>query len=192
MVEIIPSVTECFTLMDKYEMYENIRAHSKVVAGVASCLHTELGKKLPPQNLPDQELVVAGALLHDIAKTPCLKKGCRHAEFGIEICLGENLPSIGEIVGEHVVLSSYSSKRCYSGIFSAKELVYYADKRVKHDEIVDLDDRLDYILENYGQKNPLIEQRIRLNFAQCVELERSIFSFLDISPEGVKSTISHS
>ena len=48
----------------------------------------------------------------------------------------------------------------------AKEIVYYADKRVKHDEIVDLDMRLEYILDRYGLGDPRRHRAIENNFRQ--------------------------
>ena len=62
-------------------MLDNIRAHSFVVARVAEALVDGLGRTgKTPGPLPDKEEVVAGALLHDIAKTLCIKTDCRHAE----------------------------------------------------------------------------------------------------------------
>ena len=53
---------------------------------------------------------------------------------------------IAPIVGEHVRLKNYH----LNGAFSEKEVVYYADKRVKHDRVVTLKERQDYIIERYG------------------------------------------
>lgn len=69
--------------MDDKEMLPNIRAHSLMVARVTHILFLELAKS--PQKdipLPPENLLLAGAILHDIAKTPCLDSGCHHAKKG--------------------------------------------------------------------------------------------------------------
>lgn len=139
--------------------------------------------------LPDRELVVAGALLHDIAKTPCLDRNCDHAIMGAEICVELGYKTVAPIVAEHVVLSDHNPNRYSQGIFSAIEIIYYADKRVRHEEIVSLDDRLDYILEHYGMGDPELHQLIRENFQKCVQLEEHLFSFIHFSPEEVADLV---
>lgn len=180
----IPTIRQCLSLMDEFAMLDNIRQHSFVVARCASALLAGLkraGKTGAP--LPAEELVVTGALLHDIAKTQCLQGNCRHAQVGRDICRDLGFPEIGEIVSEHVILSDFSPERYRQGIFDAKELVYYADKRVRHDQIVPLDNRLIYILDRYGDNDPRKETLIIANFRHCQELEGHLFSFLDFPPE---------
>lgn len=165
-------------------MFANIRAHSFVVARVAEALLDGLkrtGKS--PGPLADKNEVVAGALLHDIAKTLCIKTDCRHAEIGRQICVDLGYPELSEIVEEHVVLKNFTADLYRQGIFGAKEIVYYADKRVRHDRIVSLDERLEYIIERYGENNPVKQSLIRKNFMLTRDFERYLFSFLDFYPE---------
>lgn len=184
MLSNIPDVAHCFRLMDEYAMLPNIRRHSVMVARVALQLMEGLAKNgIAGPCLPDRALIAAGALLHDIAKTPCLQTGGDHARAGAEICARLGYPEIAAIVAEHVLLRDHDRARRKQGKFTACEIIYYADKRVRHEEIVGLEDRLDYILERYGAGEPGIERRIRENFAKCVELEHSLFSFLPFSPE---------
>jgi putative nucleotidyltransferase with HDIG domain len=179
MVIAIPSRSTCLALMEQYDMLENIRQHSLLVARVAETLVRHLhATAAGAADVAGVDLVIAGALLHDIAKTRCLDGSCRHAEEGQLICEEHGYPEIGRIVGEHVILSSFTPDRYRNGIFPAREIVYYADKRVRHDQIVSLQDRLDYIIERYSGRNPLIEQRIKDNFLTCQELEEYVFSFL--------------
>ena len=84
---------------------------------------------------------------------------------------------------EHVILKDHNPDRNRNGIFTAREIVYYADKRVRHDEIVNLNERLDYIIEHYGNSNAKLHELIRANFNQCVQLEGSLFDFLEFFPE---------
>ena len=187
-----PTVNQCLDFIDQFEMLDNIRAHSFKVARVAELIIgrlREAGKT--KSSLAAGELVIAGALLHDIAKTECLKTGCMHADRGDEICRDLGYPEIGEIVREHVILQEFRAELYQQGLFGAKELVCYADKRVRHDEIVSLDSRLDYIIERYGNSDPKREHYIRLNFQQAQELEVYLFNFLDFSADQVSPLISH-
>jgi len=180
----VPTTSECLALIDRYEMLPNIREHSFVVARVAETIVNRLD--LPGNSgciLPEVELVRAGALLHDIAKTKCLGGDCDHADEGGCICAELGYPEIATIVREHVILSDFVSETCRRGTFRAKEIVYYSDKRVMHDKIVSLEERLDYIIDHYSRGSDSIKQRIRDNFALCMELESCIFSFLPFTPE---------
>lgn len=186
-----PTVNQCLDFIDLHEMLVNIRAHSFQVARVAELLIdglVEAKRAISP--LPTREFVIAGALLHDIAKTECLKTNCLHAARGDELCCALGFPEIGEVVREHVILNDFTAELYQQGFFPAKELVYYADKRVRHDEIVSLESRLDYIIERYGNSDPKREHYIRLNFQQCQELEVYLFNFLDFTADQVPLLIS--
>lgn len=186
----IPSINQCLEFIDRYEMLDNIRAHSFVVARVAEALVDGLhrrGNCTGP--VPDKKEVIAGALLHDIAKTLCLETGCLHAETGHQICIELGYPEIGEVVAEHVILKNFTAGPYSQGIFGTKELVFYSDKRVRHDQVVPLASRLEYILERYGKGDPSREHRIRLNFNQTLEFEKYLFTFLDFAPEEISKYI---
>ncbi len=174
--------------MDEYAMLENIRAHSFVVARVAEALVR--GLQQYQARLPAMEKVLAGALLHDIAKTQCLVEDCNHAEVGREMCVDLGYPEIGEIVGEHVILFSFSRDRYSKGHFTAKDIVYYADKRVRHDKIVSLDKRLEYIVERYGNNDKKRHILIKKHFQQCQELEKYLFAHLDFLPSDLSGYVS--
>jgi putative nucleotidyltransferase with HDIG domain len=179
----IPSINQCLALMDRYEMLANIREHSFIVARVAETIVK--GLQLPENEgpePPDLDLVLAGALLHDIAKTKCLDGSCQHAEEGMLICVEHDYPEVATIVGQHVILNSFNADHYRRGCFPAREIVYYADKRVRHTEIVPLSQRLDYIIDHYSAGSDHITKRIRQNFDRCVELENYLFGFLPFEP----------
>lgn len=185
----IPSRTECLKLMDQFEMLDNIKSHSLKVARAAETIITSLIEVIPSSQLPEKQLVIAGALLHDIAKTPCLKDGCQHSELGAEICKELGYENLAEIVKEHVILSDYSSTQCHSGYFRAKEIVYYADKRVKHDQVVTLEDRLMYIISRYSKGDAHIETHIKKNFETALDLEKALFSYIPFSSDDLNSNL---
>ena len=68
-VEIaIPDIVRCFQLMEDYAMLPNIKRHSVVVAQVALQLIDGFAEnEIRPSFVPDRNLILAGALLHDIA-----------------------------------------------------------------------------------------------------------------------------
>lgn len=178
--------------MDEYAMLDNIRAHSLMVTRVAHVLLqglTDARNKNSNAPLPATDLVLAGALLHDIAKTQCLQSRCDHAKQGRDICLELGYPEVAEIVREHVILTEFSSKRYGDGYFLAKELVYYADKRVRHEEIVSLEDRLEYILDRYGNNDLKRHTLIRENFTKCQQLETFIFLSTGMEKDALQEAV---
>lgn len=187
----IPTIDQCLDLIDEYRMLENIRAHSFKVARVAELLVDGLiEKQYPAKTLPDRDLVISGALLHDIAKTRCLKSGGQHAAEGAQICILHGYPALAEIVLEHVILEQFEEPRYKEGFFVPKEIVYYADKRVRHDQVVSLSERLDYILERYGENDPTRHRLIKMNFDQTKRLEYYLFNQLPFSPSELTEMIS--
>ncbi|HIJ78273.1 MAG: HDIG domain-containing protein [Desulfobulbaceae bacterium] len=175
---MIPAVAECFQLMDLYEMLPNIREHSVMVGRVAGLIAKGAIEAGLPLSL---ELTVSGALLHDIAKTPTLNSDLRHDEVGRQICLRHGFDELADIVAEHVVLKNGVE----SGCCTEKEIVYYADKRVLHHEIVALGARLEYIIERYGNGDELMGERIRRNFQHAHQIEEQLFSSLHFAPHEV-------
>jgi putative nucleotidyltransferase with HDIG domain len=178
--EMIPSIENCFSLMGTYGMLKNIRAHSVMVAKVASVIVR--GLKGAGLDISVKK-AIAGALLHDIGKTSSLNSGEDHAEIGRQICLQNNFEEIADIVGEHIRLANYS----LNGRYSEKEIVFYADKRVNHDKIVSLKERLDYLIERYGGNQEGLEDAIRMNFDLCKAVEKKLFTRLDFGPESLAS-----
>ena len=154
-----PSDEECFQLWDKYSMLDNIREHSLEVARIAGSLAMrakEIGKNI------SSDACRASALLHDIAKTYCLKYGGSHAVLGACWALqetGNYLLAQGVLL--HVTWPWPLPD--LSEICSLPILVLYADKRVRHSKCVTLEQRFDYILEHYGKtieaRNNVFESR---------------------------------
>lgn len=175
---MIPSVKECFELMEQYEMLENIRAHSIVVERVATIIAQ--GLIATGVNLM-LEKITAGALLHDIGKSLCLGTKEDHSAKGEEICIQNQLDEIADIVGEHVVLKNYQP----GGVVFEKEIIYYADKRVNHDHVVSLEERLEYLLDRYGRDKKEIMGRIRENMEMCKDVERKLFEGLNFKPDAL-------
>ena len=168
--------------MDHYQMLNNIREHSILVAKIVRTISQRLvdaGAQIAV------EKAVAGALLHDIAKTACLQTGGDHAALGKEICLQHQLDEVADIVGEHVRLRNYS----LDGAYSEKEIVYYADKRVLHSSVVSLEKRMHDIMARYGRDNHRLRRLIRENFDLCRGVETKLFKKLDFQPVDLEKLI---
>ena len=179
---MIPSIQQCYDLMKKYGMLENIKAHSIVVEKVAKTIATGINKAGHNISI---EKVSAGALMHDIGKTLCLGSKLDHAEKGMEICIQNNFSEISDIVREHIRLNRYEP---HSEI-RAREIVYYSDKRVNHDRVVSLEERLKYLLVRYAKGKIALNRLIRENFINCKDVEKKLFSNLDFKPEDLEKLV---
>ena len=126
----------------------------------------------------NRPLVRAAALLHDITKPRSFKTGENHAQTGGEYLTALGFPEVGHIVRQHVMLDHYFSDTAPN----EAEVVNYADKRVLHDRLVSLDDRMTYILQRYArtaERRALLKQL----WNQTRGLEQRLFSYLTFPPD---------
>ena len=150
-------------------MLDNIRDHSRVVTAVAMLLTdwlSEAGLAL------HREAIRAGALLHDIAKTPCLGQKCRHDLEGGRIMEELGYPELAYLVKLHVVLPEGHP-------LDETMVVNYADKRVTHDQLCTLGQRYAYITQRYGRGDPTLEARIAQGLERARQVEGQLFSHID-------------
>ncbi len=163
----VPSEDECFKWWDEYEMMENIKAHSLVVANVALEIATLLKKK--GYNI-DFNLVKITGLLHDIAKTYTIKNGGYHSQLGAVWMLERTKNySIAQGIIHHVYWPGpIDFKRFWLPL-----IIVYSDKRVKHDKVVSLKERQKYILNRYGKSYDRM-QRILYSFEQASIIEKKL------------------
>ena len=160
--------------MCEAQMLEHIVAHSLQVCRVAMGLVDQL--ELRGIHL-DNRLVQAAALLHDITKTRSFETDENHAQTGGQLLTDLGYVEVGNLVRQHVRLDDYSEDQS----LSEAVVINYADKRVLHDRIVSLDERMNYITERYG-KNPELQQRIQMLRGKTKGLEKNIFSYLLFAP----------
>ncbi len=178
---MIPDREECLELMQRYGMLDNIIAHSLEVARVALFLAIALNQK--GQRI-DLGLVEAASLLHDIAKTECLRTKEDHARAGCRLLKEIGYDEIGEIVAQHVWLNGEGIPSSISEV----ELVNYADKRVRHDQIVSLEERFFDLKDRYGGDQRAIEYMERLE-KMISGIEDKIFLMLEIQPNDLQEFI---
>ena len=164
--------------MCEAQMLENIVAHSLQVCRVGMGLVDHL--KLQGINL-DGCLVQAAALLHDITKTRSFATAENHALTGGQLLTDRGYIEVGDLVRQHVRLDDYADRQS----LSEAVVINYADKRVLHDKIVSLDERMNYIMDRYG-KNPELQQRIQMLRGKTKALEKNIFSRLPFAPDDLQ------
>jgi len=170
-----PSEEECLKLIEKYEMLPNIVEHSMQVKNVSEAIYNHLVDK----EKISIELLVSAALLHDIAKTrSILQNELRHDLTGGEILREHGLDEIAVIVENHVVFTGFDP----IGPLDEKEIIYYADKRVMHDKVVNIETRVADLVERYGRTEK-IKEMILHNKKFILQLEDKIQRHMDINIE---------
>ena len=170
-----PDKEECLRLMEQHGMLGNIIAHSLEVCKIALFLSGELNKR--GQRI-DLGLVEAASLLHDIAKTVCLRTKEDHTQAGYHLLKEMGYERVGEIVAQHVWLSKKGDPMSVS----EEEVVNYADKRVRHDQIVSLEERFLDLKNRYGKDQRSIVYLEKLE-KTILGIENKIFLILKIHPE---------
>lgn len=182
----IPRPEEVQQLFEEFHTPLRVRAHCEVVAKCAVWIAEKLVRAGVTVNI---ELARSSALLHDLVrvvdfrvfdpkKLPqkmsaegvavCLKlreqyRGLHHAEAGADILQKKGWPEVAEVVLKHRFL------QIETGFDSWEEkIVYYADKRVKHDQVVSLAERLE---DGRKRNNP-----DTLGTASAKKLDEKVFA----------------
>ena len=167
----IPSREECDELIAKYSMLPNIVSHSQQVMRVSLAITDNLKNGVSI----NRDLVMAAALLHDITKTISLKTREPHDQSGGELLRELGFARVGEIVQQHVILLDFDPK----GRLEEREIINYADKRVLHDRIVSLAERVQDLIQRYGTTEE-IKNLIQQNESQVIAIEKKIAGFIAI------------
>jgi hypothetical protein len=169
----IPDDRQCAEFWDRFSMLEHIAEHSVQVARVASFIAIrakELGRDVHIQT------VRASALMHDIAKTYCIKHGGNHSQLGGAWTVDlTNNPAIACGVTHHV----YWHFEMNLDKYFTPLAVIYADKRVRHNGLVTIESRFQDLVKRYGI-NDYIRKRIEITRAQAVELENLLSKTLEV------------
>ncbi|MFH1649605.1 MAG: HDIG domain-containing metalloprotein [Candidatus Woesearchaeota archaeon] len=154
-----PSRDECLTLINRYRMPHNIRRHTAAVL----TLSMALAKKLNDKDMHvDLDVLRAGAMLHDLFKVKDImdvddgqlsehpeedwavwrklkeEQKLPHDEAICQLLLPK-YPKVATVIREAGFMNIFV--RGFSSMES--KILYYADKRVMHDKIVSVLDRLD-------------------------------------------------
>ena len=166
----VPSEAECEQLWEQFQVPENIRAHCRLVAKIAVHLAGELRAKGVDVNV---ELVRASALLHDLLKLQAQRTGGDEYRQVERVLAERGWPEAGSICRKHGLFSLLLPGELVSW---EETLVFYADKRAKHVELVSIDARLDDLAERYVASNPTAKAKIEACRPLLRALERALFS----------------
>ncbi len=170
----VPGEDACHALWDAYAMPEHIRAHSTLVAGIAVAL-ADLAVAAGMGGV-HPATVRASGLLHDIAKDYTIRHGGNHAQLGAAWALAATgNPAIAQGVMHHVHWPWGEDL----GPWFLPLVIIYADKRVKHDRMVTLEERFDDLIDRYG-RTERIRERIRESHHQATTIERALVARLGI------------
>lgn len=208
---------QCISLLRKYSLkyssasgFESVLRHSIVVREVAegilkdisefSAKNEELGLRegnkedKKGMNKIDADLVLAGAMLHDIGRFKCppnSKDSIRHGIEGYNILMGEGLGELAQIARNHIGFGIRKSDIVRLGLNLPKKdfvpktieekIVCFADKLVNYDSIISFEDCLRRFSQEIGlhtiNRGVLLENEI---MALCGNKGISIKSSRDL------------
>lgn len=205
--EIIPD-----ELVDKYWQDwgtpMHVRAHSKKVTDV--CL--QIGQALVNQNiLINLDTLNSAGLLHDMARicdfTELRRdrfqeeitdgkwvkweelrkryKGLHHADVASQVLKEDGYLKTAELIRLHNSLSILEEPEKFSTLETA--ILFYADKRVKHDSTVSLGERFRDGRERHGKyDDPKTREKFDEVEKRTYKLESQIFALISLKPEEIK------
>lgn len=155
---MIPTESQCFEILKKENVPENIIGHCKAVTKVALEVADNLAKKGIKVNIP---LVKAAALLHDIARP---KPGDHELE-GVKIAEKFGLDKeLIDTIKTHGLFHVFE----WPPETTEQKIIFYADKRANGNKIVSIEERFDYFKKTYGDD----ERRKReYDFVKKIEKE---------------------
>ncbi len=169
----VPNDRQCAEFWLRFSMLENVAEHSLEVARVATFLAqraSALGMNV------DVPTVRASALLHDIAKTYCIKHGGNHSQLGGAWTMDiTGNPAIASGVTHHV----YWPFEMDIAKYFTPLAVIYADKRIRHNKLVTIESRFEDLIKRYGV-NEYIRGRIEITMVQAVDLENQLCDTLEV------------
>ena len=197
----IPSVEECFQLLAQCHVPRHIIRHCQATADLA----VELAEKIAANGIEvNVDFVHRACLLHDIMRVCDFTKpiehifddgvseedlqkwrqlserykGIRHEQAGYEF-LKDKYPEIAVAIKKHAYKALIEKDNCPETI--EEKLVYYADKRVMHDKVVSLAERLEEGHSRNQQKN--CKNKVNAEYVDSLifELEKELFGYIVLS-----------
>jgi len=164
--------------------FTNILYHCRKVNAVAMFIATKLKEKGEEVDL---DLVDIASFLHDVKKAEEVRveDWGSHEKRAAEFLKSKGYDELAGIILKHRPESLMPNE--IETINWEDKIVNYADKRIKHDELVSIDERMKDGFERYIKK--LDEQDFVKNHTiineQLHKLEKEIFNKLGMKPEDV-------
>jgi len=136
----IPTREECLQILNNNKTPSNVIEHCKTVCKVAEEIVDNLIKNGTQVN---KELVIAGALLHDIERDKD-----DHVIKGANLVRKLGYPEVAKVIEKHTM---YKIKDIANQPKTVEQkIVFYSDKRAKGNEVVSLEERYKDVKERYG------------------------------------------
>lgn len=148
-----PTLQQCFDWWDEWEVPENIRQHSTVVARAAYLLAVMLRSRGEDV---DPILAHRGGMLHDIDKIQTLELTGAHGALGADFIHKQGFPEVGRMVRGHImstILEAHFDERGWEN-----KLVFFCDKLVEGDTLVPFNERLNHLYERYPRYQEMMKK----------------------------------
>ncbi len=168
-----PLAAECREMWQQWNVPEHIQEHSRMVTRVAR----RIAEMVKVGLLPDLDLrvVVAAAMLHDLAKYYTILHGGSHSQIGAAwVQEHTQNPVLSGAVLHHVHWPFEMNLLNYP----VSLIICYSDKRVRHTEIVTLEERFEDLQDRYGGSD-----KARKHIQESLEQGQTIERLLN---EGLK------
>ncbi|MEA3430798.1 MAG: HD domain-containing protein [Nanoarchaeota archaeon] len=156
MTMTIPTEEECMKLLNEYN--PKLINHSVFMKDVALKIANIIERRGLQVN---KDLLIAGALLHDIKKSSGDDK---HNILGKEFVEEKGYPEVGGIIETHFFGTNPET--------TEEKIVFYADKRVNPGSVlVSVQKRMDYLVDMYN----IEEEKVQPWLNQVQEIEKELF-----------------
>ena len=153
----IPSKNQCLNILKKYNTPRDVIQHCLTVTEIVE----EFCQEIPQIN---KELVIAGAMLHDIGRS--VDHSIFHAVYGVKILENENIdPRILSIVKNHIGAGITSEESKKLGLPSGEyipqtleeEIVSYSDNLTVGRNRRSFDETLNHFIEKFGEDSEVVK-----------------------------------
>jgi putative nucleotidyltransferase with HDIG domain len=170
----VPDQKECEKLWARFAMPEHIQEHSSRVAAIARSIAELAQQKNWHVNV---DAVYAAGLLHDLGKAYCIKHGGAHTQVGASLVMEHVAnPAIAQGVMHHVFWPGEIDLKK----FFLPLVIIYSDKRVKHNQVVSLEERFDDLFDRYGKDNET-RKLIQRSKDQALDIARQLTTQLGVN-----------
>lgn len=170
-------IKNAFKLLEEFEIPSNIVSHVTQVAKVAKLISDHYINK--GFNIDVNSLICA-AIVHDLYK---LKARNSHSNEAYQYLKDKNEDKIALMVYKHDMEAIIDDSM--QPFTLEEQILNYADKRVKHDEIVSLKERLADMKVRYNSGNEVTPWETKV-YSAYYKLEKELFTPIDISPTDIK------
>ena len=120
----------------------------------------------------------AAALLHDLAKTYTIRHGGNHTQLGAAWVVQE---TGSPLIAQGVLFHAFWPWELDIEAWPLPLLVQYADKLVRHDQVVDLKARFTDLMERYGKTERARESIAQME-ADAMAIEHILITTYKVDP----------